>query len=130
MSGTIEPGWYDDGSGRHRWWDGTRWTGDHVDLSGLGQHPAAMPRVLQKTVDAPVMRHCDMCEHVDPQPRRLAARQAAIEKLDLHGNLGEDRVQRFIQDVKPRELRVVQVQHHAGAIRSFDPRRPKCGREW
>lgn len=33
MSGTIEPGWYDDGTGRHRWWDGTRWTGDHVDLS-------------------------------------------------------------------------------------------------
>jgi hypothetical protein len=33
MSGTADPGWYDDGTGRHRWWDGTRWTGDHVDLN-------------------------------------------------------------------------------------------------
>src|SRR5688500_11814096 len=30
----AEPGWYDDGSGRQRWWDGTRWTGQVADLSG------------------------------------------------------------------------------------------------
>jgi hypothetical protein len=30
----AEPGWYDDGSGRHRWWDGSRWTADVADLSG------------------------------------------------------------------------------------------------
>jgi hypothetical protein len=34
MSGTAEPGWYDDGTGTHRWWDGARWTGVHVDLTG------------------------------------------------------------------------------------------------
>jgi len=29
----AEPGWYDDGTGRHRWWDGSRWTGEWVDLN-------------------------------------------------------------------------------------------------
>lgn len=24
------PGWYDDGSGRNRWWDGTQWTGQYA----------------------------------------------------------------------------------------------------
>jgi len=32
--GTIEPGWYDDGSGRQRWWDGTAWGEHYVDMSG------------------------------------------------------------------------------------------------
>lgn len=30
----IAPGWYDDGSGRQRWWDGSRWGGDVADLTG------------------------------------------------------------------------------------------------
>ena len=29
----TEAGWYDDGSGRQRWWDGARWTEHYVDLS-------------------------------------------------------------------------------------------------
>ena len=28
-----EAGWYDDGSGKQRWWDGSRWTRDYIDLS-------------------------------------------------------------------------------------------------
>ncbi|MBW8761110.1 MAG: DUF2510 domain-containing protein, partial [Microbacterium sp.] len=24
----MQAGWYDDGSGRQRWWDGERWTDD------------------------------------------------------------------------------------------------------
>jgi hypothetical protein len=32
MSGTAEPGWYDDGAGNQRWWDGTQWTGLHADF--------------------------------------------------------------------------------------------------
>lgn len=31
----MQAGWYDDGSGRQRWWDGTRWTDDFA--------PAAVP---------------------------------------------------------------------------------------
>lgn len=30
----AEPGWYDDGTGTQRWWDGTNWTGLHADFSG------------------------------------------------------------------------------------------------
>ncbi|MFG6491121.1 DUF2510 domain-containing protein [Microbacterium sp. P03] len=30
---TAEAGWYDDGTGRHRWWDGTRWTDQFVDFT-------------------------------------------------------------------------------------------------
>lgn len=29
----AEPGWYDDGTGLQRWWDGARWTGHSVDLT-------------------------------------------------------------------------------------------------
>jgi hypothetical protein len=24
----VQPGWYDDGAGQQRWWDGERWTND------------------------------------------------------------------------------------------------------
>lgn len=26
------PGWYDDGTGKQRWWDGSRWTEQYIDL--------------------------------------------------------------------------------------------------
>ncbi len=32
MTTAAEAGWYDDGSGRHRWWDGTRWSDQYIDL--------------------------------------------------------------------------------------------------
>ncbi|HWI30138.1 MAG TPA: DUF2510 domain-containing protein [Microbacterium sp.] len=47
--GNAEPGWYDDGTGRQRWWDGTRWSGHVADLSGpevellSEEAPAAKP---------------------------------------------------------------------------------------
>lgn len=31
----TKPGWYDDGSGRQRWWDGSRWTDQYQD-AGTG----------------------------------------------------------------------------------------------
>jgi hypothetical protein len=32
MGNGPEPGWYDDGHGKHRWWDGTQWTDQYIDL--------------------------------------------------------------------------------------------------
>ncbi|MGC5170511.1 DUF2510 domain-containing protein [Microbacterium sp. DT81.1] len=32
--GNVEAGWYDDGSGNQRWWDGDRWTDDYADMTG------------------------------------------------------------------------------------------------
>lgn len=32
--GNAEAGWYDDGTGLQRWWDGTKWTEHYADMSG------------------------------------------------------------------------------------------------
>ena len=32
MATQPEPGWYDDGTGKQRWWDGTHWTEQYIDL--------------------------------------------------------------------------------------------------
>jgi hypothetical protein len=39
---TTPPGWYDDGHGAMRWWDGTRWT-EHVAAQDAPPAPAADP---------------------------------------------------------------------------------------
>lgn len=49
MATAPEAGWYDDGSGKQRWWDGTRWTEQFVDLQEryvelhTGAAPASVP---------------------------------------------------------------------------------------
>ena len=37
-------GWYDDGSGRQRWWDGQRWTDQYADAQ-----PPTVPPVPEAT---------------------------------------------------------------------------------
>ena len=32
MATQPDAGWYDDGTGKQRWWDGTRWTEHYIDL--------------------------------------------------------------------------------------------------
>ncbi|CAN5469905.1 hypothetical protein BH10ACT5_BH10ACT5_02490 [soil metagenome] len=46
MATGPEPGWYDDGQGKQRWWDGTRWTEHFVDLGerDIELHDGAAPR--------------------------------------------------------------------------------------
>src|SRR6478609_4311892 len=34
MATTAEAGWYDDGTGKQRWWDGARWTEQYDDRRG------------------------------------------------------------------------------------------------
>ena len=39
---SAPPGWYDDGSGRQRYWDGIRWTEHYADAQPAAQHPPAV----------------------------------------------------------------------------------------
>lgn len=44
MVAAVEPGWYDDGTGAMRWWDGSRWTEHFADFeSGVELHTGPTP---------------------------------------------------------------------------------------
>ena len=49
MATNAEAGWYDDGTGKQRWWDGSRWTEHFIDLHErdielhTGSVPASAP---------------------------------------------------------------------------------------
>jgi hypothetical protein len=49
MATQPDAGWYDDGTGKQRWWDGTRWTEHYIDLRErwtelhAGAAPATQP---------------------------------------------------------------------------------------
>src|SRR6266851_2027386 len=84
---------------------------DHLgDVHALGQHLAAVAAVLQEPVDALVAAHRDVGDGVDPEPRRLAAADAAIEQIDQGGALGviDARLaQRFLEAL--RRLRLARL---------------------
>ena len=42
--GNAQAGWYDDGAGNKRWWDGGRWTDDVQPQPGAGSGPAGTAR--------------------------------------------------------------------------------------
>src|SRR5229473_7499878 len=94
---------------------------DRGDVVGFGDHDAAEPGILDKTVDALVASHHDMRNHVDPKPRRVALADAAIEQIDLFRNLREQRVERLVQNFEPGHLGVTQVDDDAGAIGGLCP---------
>ncbi|MDY0910893.1 DUF2510 domain-containing protein [Microbacterium sp. CFBP9034] len=58
MSNGTPAGWYDDGTGRHRWWDGFRWTDQFTPALVLAQPPA--PATAR-----------DQLELVSPLPNKL-----------------------------------------------------------
>ena len=93
---------------------------DRCDIMGLGQHDAAEAAVLDETVDPLVAAHQHMGDHVDPQPRRLALADAAVEHIDLSRNFGEQRIERLIEDFKPGHFGIAQLDHDAGSIRGLD----------
>ena len=96
---------------------------DHLaDVDALGQHLAAIAAVLQEPVDPLVAAHGDVRDRVDPQPRGVAPADAAVEQVDVVRQFREQRVERLVQELEPRHLGVVQVDHDAGALGLFDPR--------
>ena len=93
----------------------------HRHIVGLGYHDAAETRVLRKTIDALVAAHRNMRDRIDPQPRRVALADAAIEQIYASRNFLEQRIERFIENLKPGDFSVAQVDNDAGAIRGFNP---------
>ncbi len=98
---------------------------DSRDLVGFGDHDAAEAGILHEAVDALVASHHDMGDDIDPQPRRFALADAAIEQVDLFRDLREQRVERLVENFQPRHLGVAQVDDDAGAIGGLDPRLPE-----
>jgi hypothetical protein len=66
-----------------------------------------------------------MGHHIDPQPRRLALADAAIEQIDLIRNLRKQGIECLVENFKPGHFGIAQVDHDAGAIGGLDPRLPQ-----
>ena len=98
---------------------------DRRDIMGFGDHDAAEAGILHEAIDALVAPHQDMGDDVDPQPRRFALADAAIEQIDLFGNLREQGIERLVQDFEPGHFGVAQIDDDAGAIGGLDPRLPQ-----
>ncbi len=75
---------------------------DVGNLVRLGEHVAADTGVVQKAVEALVAPHGDMGDGVDPQPRRFAAGDAAVEQIDVRRNFGKQRIERLVREVSSR----------------------------
>ncbi len=88
----------------------------------LREHMPADAAVVQEAVAALVAAHGDMRHRVDPQPRRLAATDAAIEQIDVGRNFREQRIERLVQQLEPRHFGVAQVDDNAGALGGLDAR--------
>src|SRR5262245_53520502 len=63
-----------------------------------------------------------MGDGVDPQPRVLAAADAAIEQVDRLRNLVEQRIERLVQELEASDLGVVQVDDDGRSLGVIDAR--------
>ena len=88
----------------------------------LRQHGAAVARVLHETVLPLVAAHLDMRDDVDPQPRHVAARQAAVEQIDVLGDFVEHRIERVVEQFEAGDVGVAQIDHDGGALGRLDAR--------
>ena len=63
-----------------------------------------------------------MRDDVDPQPRRFALADAAIEQIDIVGHLREQRIERLVEYFQPRDFGIAQIDDDAGAVGGLDAR--------
>ena len=96
---------------------------DVVGLKRFGDDLAAVTAILDKSVGPLIATHRDVSNHIDPQPWRVAMTNATVEKLDIGRNIGEQRVQGFVEQFKAGELRIAQIDDDAAALRTLDTRR-------
>ncbi len=94
-------------------------------IVGFGDHDATKARVLHETIDPLVASHHDMGHHIDPQPRRLALADAAIEQIDLIRNLRKQGVERVVENFEAGDFGIAQIDHDTGAIGSLYTRPPQ-----
>ena len=88
----------------------------------LGEDMTAEAAVVKKAIATLVASHGDMGDRVDPQARRLAAADAAIEQIDLARNFSKQRIERFVQELKARHFGIAQIDDDAGALGRLDAR--------
>ena len=69
--------------------------------------------------------HRHVSDHVDPQPRRVAGDDAAIEQVDFGWNVSEDAVERLVEQFEPGDLGIAQVDDDPGALGQIDARLPQ-----
>lgn len=50
MAQSAAPGWYDDGAGRQRWWDGNMWTHHYADQQQPQMVDAQQPYAPQQVI--------------------------------------------------------------------------------
>jgi len=90
--------------------DGIRHRGHFI---GFCKHRAAIARVLHEPILPLVAAHLDMRDDVDPQARSVALAHAAIEQVHVVGNLVEQRIERIVEQIEPRNIRIPQVDDDA-----------------
>src|SRR4029077_19821077 len=95
---------------------------DHRHVVRFRKHDAAVAGILHEAIDALVAPHHHMRHHVDPQPRRLAIADAALEQVDSVRYLRKQGIERFVHYFEPGDLGIAEIDDHAGAIGGLDPR--------
>ena len=83
---TTPAGWYDDGSGRQRWWDGTQWTEHFAPLtapesSAADEAPAEEAAVESTPRDHDSDSHRDAAATSAPESAAAAETAASIESV-------------------------------------------------
>ena len=95
---------------------------DVCNVVRFREHMPAEAAVVKKAIASLVASHRDMGDSVDPQSRRLAAADTAIEQIDLARNFRKQRIKRFVEEFEPRHLGIAQIDDDAHALGRVDAR--------